>query len=336
MWQNLQRDLGEESFLESKPDYHYLAILNKTPIGNYLYCPYGPCFNNRKAFEDSLKSLKKLASTHNAIFIRVEPQSANFAKFAPKNAVKTKDLNPKETWLLDLTGPDEELKNKLPSRLLRYYKSASKKGITIETSKNPADIKYLLKLQKALASEKGINTFSEEYLMTELKQPFATLYLVSKHDDPNISTDNQSTSQASHQTGSSKRERCSDVVSQAKIDSKDSFKNIIAAGLVFDDDKTRYNLQGAQSDEGRKLHATGILTIQLILDAKKKGLNTFDFWGIAPEGASPNHPWAGFTNFKKTFAGYEEDYAGTYDLVLNPLKYKLYTSIRKLNRIIRK
>ena len=111
---------------------------------------------------------------------------------------------------------------------------------------------------------------------------------------------------------------------------------VIAAGLVFDDKDTRYNLQGAQSEEGRKLHATGILTIQLILDAKEKGLKYFDFWGIAPEDAPANHPWAGFTNFKKTFAGYEYDHAGTYDLVINPIKYQLYLILRKINRIIRK
>ena len=110
----------------------------------------------------------------------------------------------------------------------------------------------------------------------------------------------------------------------------------MAAGLVFDDETTRYNLQGAQSDQGRKLHATGILTIQLILDAKAKGLKTFDFWGIAPEDAPTDHPWVGFTSFKKTFAGYERDYAGTYDIILKPAKYKLYQSTRKLNRLIRR
>ncbi len=111
-------------------------------------------------------------------------------------------------------------------------------------------------------------------------------------------------------------------------------QEIVAAGLVFDDKTTRYNLQGAQNDTGRRLHATGILTIELIKDAKDKGLKTFDFWGIAPEGAPRSHPWAGFTNFKKTFDGYEKDYAGTYDIVMNPIKYRLYTVVRGIGRKI--
>ena len=194
--------------------------------------------------------------------------------------------------MLDLTGSDEEYKSRLPSRLLRYYRNREKNSIAIETSHNPDDIKYLLNLQKALAKEKNISTFSENYLKTELSQPFATLYLLKQNG------------------------------------------NLLAAGLVFDHDKTRYNLQGAQTDEGRRLHATGILTIQLIEDAREKGLEKFDFWGIAPEGAPKDHPWAGFTNFKKTFEGTEVDHAGTYDIVLNQAKYKSYQLLRKIRRLI--
>lgn len=293
-WQNLQDALGEPSFAERGHGYRYLAILKSTPVGRYLYLPYGPLFDDYRGLKNALKSLQKLAGRHQAVFIRVEPQSQEFVQHLPANAVKTKDLNPKETWVLDLTGSDDDLKSRLPSRLLRYHRSAAKKGITIRESHDPADIHYLLDLQKSLASKKGISTFSEEYLKTELRQPFATLHLVEQEN------------------------------------------SIIAAGLVFDDRKTRYNLQGAQSDLGRKLHATGILTIQLILDAKAKNLRNFDFWGIAPEGAPNTHPWAGFTAFKKTFAGREVTYSGTYDLVYNRPKYRLYKLLRKLNRLIRK
>lgn len=299
-WQILQEALGEKSFFEENNNFQYLAILKNTPVGNYLYCPYGPIAKDKALFKSALKSLNELAKKTQAFFIRVEPFNADFASVLPKNAKKSQDLNPKETWILDLTGNDDDLRAKLPARLVRYHKSATNRGITIETSHQPKDIHHLLSLQKALAEKKGINTFSEQYLKTELEQPFSTLYLVKYQ--------NQETNQ----------------------------EEIVATGLVFDDETTRYNLQGAQSEQGRKLHATGILTIQLILDAKKAGKKQFDFWGIAPEGAPADHPWAGFTNFKKTFEGYEKDHAGTYDIVLKPSKYKLYQITRKINRMMRK
>lgn len=289
-WEKLQKDLGETSFYREGNDFSYLAILKPVPLGSYLYLPYGPVADTKDGFKAALKDLESLAREEDVVFTRIEPRNPDFAKLFPKNTVKSHDLNPKETWVLDLTGSDEEFKDKLPSRLLRYYKNREKNSITIEISHHPEDIKYLLDLQKTLAKEKNISTFSERYLKTELAQPFSTLYLVKKEG------------------------------------------RVVAAGLVFDHDKTRYNLQGAQSDEGRTLHATGILTIQLILDAREKGLRDFDFWGIAPEGASKDHPWAGFTNFKKTFKGTERDFAGTHDIILKPVKYKLYHLLRSIRR----
>lgn len=299
-WQKLQEDLGETSFYETGKDFQYLAILKKTPIGNYLYCPYGPVAKDKIAFKKSLESLEKKARELSAIFIRIEPQNPDFTKVLPKNAQNSKEQNPKDTWVLDLKGNQEDLLQKLPSRLLRYHRNAAKNDIVIETSHVPSDINHLLELQKALATVKNINTFPKEYLQTELSQPFATLYL------------------AKHQNPSGKK------------------TEVIAAGLVFDDQTTRYNLQGAQNEQGRKLHATGILTIQLILDAKEKGLQAFDFWGIAPEGAPKNHPWAGFTSFKKTFAGKEVHYAGTYDIPVSSSKFNLYKFLRRINQVRRR
>ena len=297
-WEQLQQDLKESSFYREEKSYQYLAIKKQIPGGCYLYLPYGPVADTKDGFKDALEDLENLAKEQNTIFIRIEPRNPEFIKLFPEKTQKSHDLNPKETWILDLTGTDEEFKSRLPSRLLRYYRNREKNGIKIETSKNPDDIKYLLDLQKALAKEKNISTFSEDYLKTELSQSFATLYLA-KYQNPDTNRE-----------------------------------EIIAAGLVFDYDKTRYNLQGAQTDEGRKLHATGILTIQLIEDAREKDLKTFDFWGIAPEGAPDTHPWAGFTNFKKTFKGYELDFAGTYDIIIKPAKYKTYQLMRKIRRMV--
>ena len=197
-WHILQKDLGEKSIFIKEKNYQFVAIIKPIPMGNYLYCPYGPIAKEKETFKLAIDALKKIATEEKAIFIRVEPFKATEAKYLPKNTVKSQDLNPKETWLLDLQGSEEDLSSKLPSRLLRYYRGAEQKGITIETSHDPADIHFLLELQRALARQKKISTFSEHYLQTELKQPFATLYLAKKD------------------------------------------QQVIAAGLVFDDEYTIY------------------------------------------------------------------------------------------------
>lgn len=306
-WQKLQEDLGKTTFFKKTTHFSYLATLETTKIGNYLYLPYGPCSDSPKAFSEAIRDLKTLAQQQSAVFIRVEPQTPKNARRLRENTIfhgllvkKSQDLNPKETWVIDLKGKEADLKKRLPSRLLRYHRNHQKTGLEIEISKNPSDTKHLVRLQQKLASSKKIGVFSEDYLKTEAKQDFSSLYLV-KYTPSNQKT--------------------------AKV---------IAAGLVFDDKTTRYNIQGAQDEDFKKLHATGILTIQLILDAREKGLKTFDFWGIAPENAKKSHSWAGFTAFKKTFSGHEVTYCGTYDLILDRKKYHLYSLLRKLNRLLRK
>ncbi len=307
-WQALQNDLKETSFLEVGPDFQYLAILKHTPVGNYLYLPYGPVYETKAGFNNALKSLEKLAKEQNAIFIRIEPQDENFSEYAPKNAKKSKDLDPKDTWVLDLTTEKDQIVSNFSQGTRTRYNNYAKKGLSVETTKDPAAISELVRLQNKLFTSKNLNMFSKEYFEAELSQPFATLYLV-------------------------KYNRPQDVEEDPSLPKENE---VIAASLFFDYEDTRYYMQSAANTDYKKLPATVALLTKAIFDAKEKGIKKFDFWGIAPEGAPESHPWYGFTEFKKSFGGYPVHYAGTYDLVINSSKYHLYILTRKINRIRRK
>ena len=75
-WKKLQDDLRETSFLVQGSDYQYLAILKATLLGSYLYLPYGPVTENKKSFENALKSLKNLAKKEKA-FLSESNQPTN-------------------------------------------------------------------------------------------------------------------------------------------------------------------------------------------------------------------------------------------------------------------
>ena len=174
-WQKLQEDLGETSFFEQTENYQYLVILKKTPVGNYLYLPYGPVVKSETSLKESLKSLKNLAAKHRAIFIRIEPQNPNLISNPPKNIIKTKDLNPKDTWVLDLSQSEAEIIKNFSQGTRTRYNTYAKKGLSVKTTKNPDDIRYLVNLQQKLAKNKHIHAYPEAYLKKELEQPFATL-----------------------------------------------------------------------------------------------------------------------------------------------------------------
>lgn len=301
-WGKLQNSLGEETFFVKEKTYHFLAILKKTKFGNYLYLPYGPVLNDKSAAKMALKALESLAKEKDVTFIRIEPQSPKNASYLLKqpNIVKSKDLNPAHTWILDLSPEKSDLISGFSQGTRTRYNQFPKKGLTVEVTKDTEKIKDLVRLQHQVAKDKGINTFSENYLKSELEQDFASLYLV-------------------HYT-----------VPETNED------KIIAASLFFDYDSTRYYMQSASDYAYRKLPATVALLTTALFDAKEKGMKFFDFWGIAPDGAPKDHPWAGFTEFKKSFGGFAVEYCGTYDLVLNKTKYRIYNLARKVNRIKRK
>ncbi len=299
LWEKLQHDLKQETIYISNDSYTFLGIVKHSRFGNYLYLPYGPYLRTKNAAKACFEHLQQLSQTKNLIFVRIEPQDVENAQFLLQqpNCHKTTDLNPKDTWILDLTQDKEQLISGFSQGTRTRFNQFSKKGLTVSSTKNPDNIKYLVALQHKLAHQKKIGTFSENYLRTELEQDFATLYLVHYHDPE---------------------------------------EKIISASLFFDYQDTRYYMQSATDLDYKKLPATVALLTTAIFDAKDKNLKLFDFWGIAPDDAPADHPWAGFTAFKKSFGGFPVAYAGTHDLVFHPTKYRFYQLARKTNRTIRK
>lgn len=370
-WQKLQQDLGEKTIFHQTKKYQFLAIKKSTPLGSYLYLPYGPFINpsaNQADIRNCLNQLLKIATQENAFFIRLEPQNlssknsnpesqpltisqkksnvAQYFSLNPQKLRKTKDLNPAETWCLDLTQPESDILTHFSQGTRTRHNTYHKKGLTVEISRNPTDIKYLVDLQHKLAKEKHIASFSEDYLKTELSQPFASLFLVRFHHSsptsqlsfPNTKTSTSSSIKVTDANYVSSTTSAKNASVAPPKNPKPTPKDgeIIAASLFFDFKDTRFYMQSAANLDFRHLPATVALLSHAIFDAKAKGLKILDFWGIAPEGADSSHPWYGFTEFKKSFGGYEKIYAGTYDYLLDKKRYHLYSLLRKLNRLKRR
>ena len=307
-WEAFEKSEGHQTFRESTPDFEYLAIKKPTKLGSYLFVPYGPTLKRdsihaEECFEKALESLVSLGKREKAIFIRIEPTYAFRPEYLRQNKlIKTKDIDPAHTWLLDLSPSKEDLVLGFSHGTRLGHNQFPRKNLSVEVSKDPKDIKELVRLQTALAHKKGITAYDASYLKAELEQPFASLYLVHLKN-PEDKTD-----------------------------------KIVAASLFFDDkpNSTRYYMQSASDPTYKNLPTTVGLLCASLFDAKEKGLKYFDFWGIAPEDAGKDHPWAGFTRFKKSFGGFEKTYSGTYDLVLNKPKYSLYKKLRIVNHKLHK
>ena len=92
-------------------------------------------------------------------------------------------------------------------------------------------------------------------------------------------------------------------------------KVLAGAIIVFYGNQAIYH-HGASISS--KIPASYVVQWKSILEAKKRGIKVYNFYGIAPED-KPNHPWRGITLFKKGFGGREINYIHAHDLSISPL-----------------
>lgn len=91
---------------------------------------------------------------------------------------------------------------------------------------------------------------------------------------------------------------------------------IIAASIIFRFKDRIYYAYGASELEHREVMAPTLMLWKIALWGKLQGYKYFDLWG-AEEGK-------GFSRFKEHFGADLVEMAGTYDLPVNPLLYKLF------------
>lgn len=296
-WDQYEQLEGYQTFWRDGDGYKFLAVLHHTPLGNYLFCPYGPLLSSKnplKSLSYALDALRSLAREHNAFFARIEPITPlTSSSLTQLGLIKSHDLEPAHTWTLDLTQPTDILLGGIEKTKVRHHRNHQKKGISIRTTQDPEQITILTSLLQGVGQRDNFTPQDENHLKNQLKSGFATLYI-------------------------------------AEFESKP-----IAASLVYDHDSVRYYAHAATDDEHRKLMAGTILLVQMILDAQAQGAKVFDFWGITTS-EDKNHPWYGFTQYKKSFGGQQVDYSGTWDLPIKKLRYSIYQLLRRFNRAKRK
>lgn len=109
----------------------------------------------------------------------------------------------------------------------------------------------------------------------------------------------------------------------------------LAAHLLVRFGGTVTYAHGASSNQRRSAMAPPLLQWDGILRAKAAGATRYDFFGIAPPGASATHPWYGITRFKRGFGGTEGHFFGAADLVGDMPYYRAYEIGRSLRTLLR-
>lgn len=256
-------------------------------LGKYLYIPHGPIFattDKEKAMDLLQTKLKEIAQKEKAVFVRFEPKIN--LDFADCLSHYKSSIQALYTLKVDLSQSSDDLLANFKKDTRYSIRQAEKKGVEIEKGEE-RDIAKFYELLKLTSERANFEIYNLEYY----QKLFTTL---NKNNLIELYL--------------------------AKLNNK----TVGGAMAIFFGAEATYS-HSAADPELRNLAVSYPILWTIIKDAKLRGLEKVDLWGVAPENEI-NHAWAGFTHFKRGFAPRESihAYPGSYFMIMNPLKFRLY------------
>ena len=353
-WGEFQKSLGRKIWrLGDCENWAALVVKHNLPLGkNYLYCPGGPISNSKFKIQNSklqvkiqkfLDDIRNIAEQEKSIFLKIEPfwESNNvFCHPEPREAgrrismstcdeilpphqvrgqneiIKDKLIKSdggqriEKTLVLDLEKPEEQLSAEMKQKTRYNIKVAEKHGIKTRVSESlEKDFEDFWRLMKGTAKRNKIKIHPKIH--------YEKLFSVCHSRPASVIP-----AKAGIQYGVSSSGNPEEL--QIELFLAEYQNKIIAANIVaFFGDKAAY-LHGASDYEYRNLMAPYLLQWEQIKEAKNRGCQVYDFWGIDEQ------KWPGITRFKTSFGGKEIKYVGAWDYVFDKKWYWIYKNIKKI------
>ncbi|MFA9262481.1 MAG: lipid II:glycine glycyltransferase FemX [Undibacterium sp.] len=304
-WAKLQIASGHEAMSFQGSGFEGIAFQHTLPvIGKYLFIPRGPVANTASLDAESLKSeFIRMAESSRAHWLRIEPQTEACLQslkqvFGANEIVPApRDINPRETFMVSLTGTIEEWFGRMKSKTRYNVRLAEKHGVSIRFSRTPEDVESFTDLIYATTNRKAIAPHPKAYyrnFIAVLPEEMCTIAL------------------AEHEG------------------------QVIAASLLVFFNGTASYLHGGSADTKRELMAPFLLHLKAMEEAKRRGCARYDFGGVRIRSKQGDETsWDGITRFKQGFDSNAETllFPGTYDIILSPFRYSLYRQFRQLIRL---
>ncbi len=280
-----------------------LSIVEDAKRGRYLTVPGGPIIDwtGSDLVNSFVEEVKRITKEYDCVFVRVRPQlEANefskqiFAKHKFINAPM--HLHAELTAQLDITKKEEELLKNMRKTTRHEIKKAIALGIKIASSINPKDIRDFYELQVQTAKRQKFVPFSYEFLYEQFK-----------------------------------------VLSQngkALLYSTEFKNKVLAYAFIIFYGKEAVYHYGTGTEEGRKYPGAYLIQWEAILEAKKRGMTRYNFWGVSPID-KPDHRFSGLSLFKRGFGGKDLEYLHAQDLIINYPKYIINYAIESIRKRIR-
>ena len=281
----------------------YVGQIETAKRGTYMAIAGGPILDwrDKELREAIFADIKEQAEKDDCVFVRVRPQiiesndnRETFANLGLKPAPMY--LSVEFAGVLDITKTEEQILAGASQGLRRKIRKAQKNNITVSTSTDPKDIHEFYEIQLQTAARHKFVEFSESFLQKQF-EAFA------KYDAVKLST--------------------------AKLGDEILAQNFI----IFYGHEAAYHY-GVSTELGTKYSGAPLLHLAAMKDARERGIERYNFWGITAED-DVNHRFYGVSQFKRSFGVTELKYLHAHDLVIKPAKYKLDYLLEKTRAKIR-
>jgi len=284
-----------------------LVIIIHAKRGSYFYLPYGPIAETEEDYEEVLNNcstyLKKIAPEHKVAFIRsspfIEKNTKNETLFHGAGFTKAPIHSLAEhTCLLDLSQSDEEIMKQMNKNHRNLIRRCEKEGVRIVSHTTHDKLTEFHTLSRETSKRHKFVRFSDEYVEKEF-----------------IAFEKQ-------------REV---VVFYAYLPDG----TLDSSAIVYYYGNTAAYRHGGSLSNNNKIPTPYLIQWAAIQEAKKRGKQWYNFWGVAPENAGKKHPFKGITHFKKGFGGEVKNLLECHDLVIDKLKYWpvwMFETLRRIKR----
>ena len=303
---NFYENKGENSwifglFKEDKLIGGSLVVSTHAKRGDFLYLPYGPLidFDNEEALQTFFTKLKDFAKEKGFDFLRVSPiveDNEQNKKALEGCGLRSAPMHilAETSWILEPEGDDQELIMNMKKNHRNMIRRCMREDVKIEKRTDDEALKELNDMHDVVAERHDFERFPREYINKEFKE---------------FAEDDQA------------------VIYHAYLPNGELDSSSI---IMFYGNMGVYR-HSASLRKNNKLSTSYFIQWKAIQEARERGMQYYNFWGIAPDDASEDHPFYGITRFKKGFGGFNKDFMHCHDLPIT-WKYWLNWSVETIRR----
>jgi len=307
-WGDVQESLGHTIwrfgiFENEKLEGVALVVKIVARRGSFLFIPHGPIIedeNYAEGLQALTNHLRLLAKEERCIFIRISSLQKDSMQsremFSGLDFINAPiHMHPELAWVLPLDKSEDQLLKEMRKNTRYSIRKAEKDGIEIESTNDPERLKDFFPIYQETVLRQHFTPFNKKYLESEFK----------------ILSQAQKT-----------------LLFLAKYQGR-----VVSVAIIVFNKQSGFYHHGASSQKHSHLTASHLLQWEVIREAKRRGCDLYNFWGISPQDKS-RHPWAGLSRFKMGFGGEAEGYLHAQDLVLSPFYWLNYVieTLRRLKR----